>query len=94
MDLQLHHVQDLVPRGETRTSGTLVLGYIVAVHVRNAVLTPDGKEVDAAALRPIARLGGIQYARLGDLFEIERPPWDGDVTQVLAKDPAGKSGSG
>jgi hypothetical protein len=52
-----------------------VLGLIKAIHIRSAVLAPGGEVVDAAKLRPIARLGGISYSRLGDVFEIARPPW-------------------
>lgn len=37
------------------------------------VLDPENFHVLPEALDPIARLAGNQYARLGDLFEIERP---------------------
>ena len=52
-----------------------MLGYIKHVHVRNSVLTASGKVVDPAKLRPVARLSGGTYARLGDGFDLERPSW-------------------
>lgn len=57
-------------------TGTLVLGLVRAVHVRAAVLAPGGESVDPARLRPVARLGGVAYARLGDVFDIPRPAWE------------------
>lgn len=89
-------MQDLVPPGETRATGTYVLGHILAIHVRNAVLAPGGEQVDPSALRPIARLGGITYSRLGDMFEISRPPWSGDLAQppIPGSEKEGRSGGG
>ncbi|MDZ7265935.1 MAG: flavin reductase family protein [candidate division KSB1 bacterium] len=54
------------------TSATLVLGRIVRFHMRAALLRPNGL-VDAAALRPITRLGGEEYATIGSVFAMARP---------------------
>jgi flavin reductase (DIM6/NTAB) family NADH-FMN oxidoreductase RutF len=51
----------LVPLGEGAGSATLVLGRAVHLHVADRVLR-DGK-IDAAALSPVARMGGPFYAR-------------------------------
>jgi flavin reductase (DIM6/NTAB) family NADH-FMN oxidoreductase RutF len=48
-----------------------VIGEIVLAHAADRVLT-DGR-VDVAKLKPAARLGGAQYARLGEVLEIPRP---------------------
>jgi hypothetical protein len=53
----------------------MVLGLMKQVHVRRAVLTEDGEKVDPAKLRPVARLGGGLYTRLGDSFDLARPSW-------------------
>ncbi|GAB4571770.1 MAG: flavin reductase family protein [Anaerolineae bacterium] len=67
MEARLHQI---VPISGSTT--TLVLGRIVAYHVRADLLRSDGT-VDAARLRPLARLGGAEYARLGEVFSMARP---------------------
>lgn len=68
----------------------LVLGLIKLVHVRNDVLIKDDPPpapgtqdrsskhltVDAAKLRPISRMGGITYGRVGEGFQLPRPVWE------------------
>ena len=54
------------------TSYTMVLGRILRYHLREGLLRPNGL-VDAKLLNPLARLGGDEYALLGDSFEIKRP---------------------
>lgn len=54
---------------------TLYIGEVVAFHLSDAVF--DGKHVDSARMRPIARLGGPFYAALGEIFErpiLQTPP--------------------
>ena len=48
-----------------------VVGEILRAHVNDEVLT-EGR-VDVAKLRPLARLGGEQYAGLGELLRLPRP---------------------
>lgn len=50
----------------------LFVGEILLFHLDAAVLAPGG-EVDAAALDPLARLGGTLYATLGRIFSLPRP---------------------
>jgi flavin reductase (DIM6/NTAB) family NADH-FMN oxidoreductase RutF len=50
--------------------GALVIGEIVMIHVDESVLV-DGK-VDSERLRPLARLGGLEYAKLGERFVMKR----------------------
>jgi flavin reductase (DIM6/NTAB) family NADH-FMN oxidoreductase RutF len=54
---------------------TLYIGEVVAFHMREDVY--DGRRVDSARLRPVARLGGPFYATLGEIIErpmLQRPP--------------------
>ena len=53
----------------------LILGEIHRIWVdEDAVQAIDGKlEVDAAKLAPLSRLGGVQYADLGQIREIAKP---------------------
>jgi flavin reductase (DIM6/NTAB) family NADH-FMN oxidoreductase RutF len=55
-----------------RQRSALVLGRIVHFHIADAVYE-DGKVV-AQRLRPLARLGGLNYARLGEMLTM--PPAD------------------
>jgi flavin reductase (DIM6/NTAB) family NADH-FMN oxidoreductase RutF len=58
-------------------AGTALLaGEVVWMHVRDDLLRPSPQTevpvIDPARLRPIARLGGDLYARLGEIFERPR----------------------
>lgn len=62
-----------VPLG--RGINTLYIGEVVAFHLSRAVF--DGSRVDSAAMRPVARLGGPWYAKLGEVIHrpmLQRPP--------------------
>jgi flavin reductase (DIM6/NTAB) family NADH-FMN oxidoreductase RutF len=82
--VQLFHLHDLCPPGSLQMSGTLILGHVRIIHVRNSILNERGT-VDADKLRPVARLGGLTYGRLGDSFELPRVSWkkDKDAVQRL-----------
>jgi flavin reductase (DIM6/NTAB) family NADH-FMN oxidoreductase RutF len=53
---------------------TVVLGRVVHVAVAEQAMR-DGRPA-ADLLRPLARLGGRQWSRLGALLEIDRPRWE------------------
>ncbi|MCX7886030.1 MAG: flavin reductase family protein [Verrucomicrobiae bacterium] len=59
-------------------SNSLVISEVLLVHVRDD-LYRDGT-IDVGRLRPLARLAGNQYCRLGEVFELERP-WLREVRQ-------------
>jgi flavin reductase (DIM6/NTAB) family NADH-FMN oxidoreductase RutF len=67
MECRLNQV---VPVGQT--SYTLILGEVLRFHIRDGLLRPNGL-LDAAKARPIARLGGDEYATIGQVFEMKRP---------------------
>jgi flavin reductase (DIM6/NTAB) family NADH-FMN oxidoreductase RutF len=56
-----------------RTPNTLVLGEVLVAHVRDDLFLESRGEVDAARLHAVGRLGGAQYCRVADLFEMKRP---------------------
>ena len=60
----------LVPIG--RGANTLVIGEVLRYHVRDGLLRDDYL-VDATRLKPVARLGGEEYATLGTVFKMPRP---------------------
>jgi flavin reductase (DIM6/NTAB) family NADH-FMN oxidoreductase RutF len=51
----------------------VVFGQVVGLHIDESVLT-DGL-VDMAKLKPIARLGYMDYCRVDEVFAIKRPDW-------------------
>lgn len=50
--------------------GAIVIGEIVMIHIDDSVLS-DGK-VASELLNPVARLGGLEYATLGERFVMKR----------------------
>ncbi|KAN0128132.1 hypothetical protein V8E53_014047 [Lactarius tabidus] len=87
LECELFQSQDIFPDGGTVPSTTLVLGRVRYAHVRHSVLQPDGLRANPAKLRPISRISGQTYARLGEGFNLQRPEWS-DVKRVLEAKPS------
>ena len=64
----LHHIFDF---STAPTSSSLVIGRIVSIHVNDAHIK-DGK-IDRKSLDLIGRMGGIQYTRTTQRFDMVRP---------------------
>jgi flavin reductase (DIM6/NTAB) family NADH-FMN oxidoreductase RutF len=58
--------------GEDAASANMVIGQIVLMHIDDAVLDGRG-QVDPRKLQAIGRLGGSNYCRTTDIFEMQRP---------------------
>ena len=67
-ECKLHQILDFSPRP---TSSSLVIGQIVSIHMSDAHLK-DGK-LDRNSLDLIGRMGGLQYTRTTQRFEMVRP---------------------
>jgi flavin reductase (DIM6/NTAB) family NADH-FMN oxidoreductase RutF len=67
-ECKLHQILDFSP---APTSSSLVIGRVVAIHINDAHLK-DGK-LDRNSLDLIGRMGGIQYTRTRDRFDMVRP---------------------
>jgi flavin reductase (DIM6/NTAB) family NADH-FMN oxidoreductase RutF len=52
----------------------LIIGRVVGVHIRDEVLTPDGR-IDITRIRPLARMGYLDYTSVENVFTM--PPPDG-----------------
>jgi flavin reductase (DIM6/NTAB) family NADH-FMN oxidoreductase RutF len=65
-------VRQIMPMGDGPLAPNLVIGEIVLIHIEDRLLDATGA-VDPRKLRAIARLGGSDYCRTGDLFQMERP---------------------
>jgi flavin reductase (DIM6/NTAB) family NADH-FMN oxidoreductase RutF len=66
-------LERIIPLGGTALAPAcdLIIGRVVCFHFSEDIYT-DGN-VDYNALKPISRLGGIHYSKLGDVFSLERP---------------------
>lgn len=60
-------ILDIGPEGRTR----VVIGDVVAIHVRTDVL--DGTRIDPDALKAVGRMAGQSYIRTRDIFNLSRP---------------------
>jgi flavin reductase (DIM6/NTAB) family NADH-FMN oxidoreductase RutF len=67
-ECKLHQILDFSPKP---TSGSLVIGEIVCIHMNDAHLK-DGR-LDRNSLDLIGRMGGLQYTRTKERFEMVRP---------------------
>lgn len=72
---QLYRSIDFASESNGPPTTTLLIGLIKHIHIRNAVLTEDQKTVDPSKLRPVARLEGNTFVRLGEAFDVARPSW-------------------
>jgi flavin reductase (DIM6/NTAB) family NADH-FMN oxidoreductase RutF len=53
-------------------SSTLIIGRILAIHIDDSLMTEKGR-VDPLKLKPISRLGGMTWSKLGELVNLIRP---------------------
>jgi flavin reductase (DIM6/NTAB) family NADH-FMN oxidoreductase RutF len=51
---------------------TLIIGRVVHFHVQEGIMD-ENFYVNVDKYRPISRLAGANYAKLGELFTIKRP---------------------
>ncbi len=63
-------VLDILPIKES--TSLIVLGRVVRYHIREDLLRDDGV-IDTLALDPLSRIGGKDYAGLGDVFTLDPP---------------------
>ncbi len=61
----------IVEFGREAPAGSLVIGEVVSVHLSETVMK-DGR-LDPQALDLVGRMGGIQYSRTTERFELARP---------------------
>jgi len=67
-ECKLHQILDFSPRP---TSSSLVIGQVISIHINDAHIK-DGK-LDRNSLDLIGRMGGMQYTRTTQRFEMARP---------------------
>ena len=65
-------VIQVIPVGHGAISANLVIGEILTMHIDDLVLDEKGQP-DPRKIKAIARLGGENWCRTQDLFQLERP---------------------
>jgi len=73
LECKLVRVVELETTDPEAAPNRLVIGRVVGVHIDDAVLV-DGR-VDITKLKPLARLGYMDYAPVREVFEMNRPNW-------------------
>jgi flavin reductase (DIM6/NTAB) family NADH-FMN oxidoreductase RutF len=68
-------VTEVIPIADDdgRVANHALFARVIHVHVDDALFTPPHR-IDVRTLDPIARLAGDEYAALGEIFAIARPP--------------------
>ncbi|MFN2321420.1 MAG: flavin reductase family protein [Trueperaceae bacterium] len=61
-----------IPDDAGRIENRLIVARVVHVHLDDALFDPPHR-VDVRGLDPVARLAGLAYAGLGELFDLPRP---------------------
>lgn len=72
LECKLVKVVDL-PASQEGGSNTVVFGEVVGIHISDAVI--DNGMIDIHKVDAIARLGYRDYARVNDIFAMDRPSW-------------------
>lgn len=73
----LYDTIPLKPKSGLPCTTTLVLGEVVGIHIDDAILS-DGR-VDTARVRPLARLGYMDYSVTDTVFEMLRPTYESEA---------------
>jgi flavin reductase (DIM6/NTAB) family NADH-FMN oxidoreductase RutF len=63
---------EMVSRDGTINKSSLVLGEVVRVHIDDSVIS-DGM-IDMARIRPVSRLGYMDFSAVDNIFEMKRVP--------------------
>ena len=72
LECRLLRIVEIEPEQAGDTSSNVVFGRVVGLHIRDEYMTPTGR-FDTIKAQPLTRLGGIQYAPPGTIFEMPAP---------------------
>jgi flavin reductase (DIM6/NTAB) family NADH-FMN oxidoreductase RutF len=68
MECTLEHA---IPLGKDNEGCDLLIGKVVYYHIEDEIYS-NGR-IDASGLKAISRLAGNDYAKIGEVFTIDRP---------------------
>jgi hypothetical protein len=63
----VHQSTLVLPGNTAETAFHVVIGKVIAIHIKDEFITRDGK-VDIARIRPLARLGYLDYTSVESIF--------------------------
>ena len=72
LECRLLRIVEIEPEQPGDTSSNVVFGRVIGLHIRDEYLTAAGR-FDTIKAQPLTRLGGIQYAPPGTIFEMPAP---------------------
>ena len=73
VECRVVNIVDLPKDPDNGQSNTMVIGLAVGIHIDDSVIT-DGI-VDTTRMKPLARLGYLDYAVIDSKFAMRRPKW-------------------
>ena len=86
VQFECRHLQTLrIPGNGDMGSADIVIGRVVRIHIRDDVLTPNGR-LDIEKIKPLARLGYHNYTYVEKQFEMPPPGNDPRRMKGLAGD--------
>ena len=74
----VHHQTVMLPGRTPEASHHMVIGRVVGVHIDDAALTEDGL-IDVLKIRPIARLGYMDYTSVDSVFSMPKLSPEDDI---------------
>ena len=77
-------VEQLIPVGRGPDGNTLILGEVLAYHIREDVFDAERKRIRLDRLKAVGRLAGDGYCRTRDQFELIRDHVEQDAAQTAA----------
>lgn len=72
LECRVLRIIDIEPQDPGDTHSTVVFGKVVGLHIADGFLDEEGR-FDTLKARPTTRLGGIQYATVGEVVEMPAP---------------------
>ena len=63
---------ELIPQSGKKSSSSLIIGEVVNVHIDDSVIVNGN--IDMARIRPLARLGYMDYTSVDNIFTMHRVP--------------------
>jgi flavin reductase (DIM6/NTAB) family NADH-FMN oxidoreductase RutF len=72
LECRVLRIIDIEPEHPGETPSTVVLGRVLGLHIRDGFLDEQGR-FDTVKARPTTRLGGNQYATVGEVVEMASP---------------------
>lgn len=72
LECQLLQIVEILPEFPGETLSSVVFGRVVGVHMADEYVTEEGR-FDSGKARPLTRLGGIDYATVGEILQMPAP---------------------